>query len=121
MAFQTPYIFVVSMDVEPDKEDLFNEVYDDEHVPALLKVEGVRNVSRFAQEPLRMSIGGEIKEMHIEGTPKYCAIYEIDGPEVLASDAWAAAVEKGRWPTQVRPHTSNRRHALFRQTGVQGG
>jgi hypothetical protein len=33
---------------------------------------------------------------------------------VLTSDAWAKAVEKGRWPAQVRPHTRNRRHTLRR-------
>ena len=28
MAVTSKYIFVVSMDVDPDKEALFNEVYD---------------------------------------------------------------------------------------------
>ena len=32
MAEET-YLFIVSMDVEPEKEALFNEVYDEEHVP----------------------------------------------------------------------------------------
>jgi hypothetical protein len=32
------------MDVDPDKEALFNEVYDTEHVPNLLKVPGVHAV-----------------------------------------------------------------------------
>ena len=114
MAFQTPYIFVVSMDVAPEKEALFNEVYDEEHVPALLQVAGVRNVSRFVQEPLKLSIGGEVKTVEIEGTPRYCAIYEIDSPDVLVSDAWAEAVEAGRWSTEVRPHTFNRSHVLRR-------
>ena len=39
------YIFMVSMDVDADKEALFNEVYDQEHVPNLLKVPGVRAVN----------------------------------------------------------------------------
>jgi hypothetical protein len=28
------------------------------------------------------------------------------------SDAWSKAGETGRWPTEVRPHTTNRRHVL---------
>ena len=40
MSYKTKYIFTASMDVDPEKEDLFNEVYDTEHIPALLKVEG---------------------------------------------------------------------------------
>ena len=41
MSFKTRYIFSASMDVSPESESLFNEVYDDEHVPMLLKVPGV--------------------------------------------------------------------------------
>jgi hypothetical protein len=48
------------------------------------------------------------------GNPFYTAIYELESPEVLVSDAWAQAVEAGRWPGEVRPFTSNRRHVLAR-------
>ena len=112
MSFSTPYIFIVSMDVEPEKEALFNEVYDEEHVPMLLEVEGVENVTRFVQQPLRLSLGGEIKEVIAEGTAKFCAIYEIESPDVLTSDAWASAVEAGRWSGEVRPFTFTRSHVL---------
>jgi hypothetical protein len=45
-------------------------------------------------------------------SPRYTAIYELASAEVLASAAWAQAVEAGRWPGEVRPFTTNRRHAL---------
>ena len=38
---QAKYVFVVAMDVDPEKEDLFNEVYDNEHIPFLLEIPGV--------------------------------------------------------------------------------
>ncbi|MEO1688873.1 MAG: hypothetical protein AAFU61_13300 [Pseudomonadota bacterium] len=114
------YLFVVSMDVTAEAEALFNEVYDEEHIPYLLEVPGVRKVTRARGEPFKVAIGGELKESPA-ASPVYTAIYEVDGPEVLASDGWAAAVEKGRWPGEVRPHTTNRSHALFKVTGVQGG
>ncbi len=38
MPISSKYLFVVSMDVDAEKEALFNEVYDTEHVPNLLKV-----------------------------------------------------------------------------------
>ena len=41
------------MDVDADKEALFNEIYDTEHIPNLLKVPGVRGVTRMAGEPRR--------------------------------------------------------------------
>lgn len=113
MPISSRYLFVASMDVDPDKEALFNEVYDTEHVPNLLKVPGVRAVARMEGEPFVLSIGGEEKRVAADG-PRYSAIYEIDGPEVLVSRAWAQASEAGRWPREIRPFTHNRRHALYR-------
>ena len=44
------------------------------------------------------------------------AMYELESPEVLTSDAWADAVDQGRWPEHVRPYTKNRRHVLLKLT-----
>ena len=112
MPVRTRYVFIASMDVDPDKEDLFNEVYDREHVPLLSKVPGVVSVTRFKSEPLTMIMAGERRTMKVEGEPHYGAMYEIESPEVLVSDAWAEAIDQGRWPTEVRPYTKNRRHTL---------
>ncbi len=113
MPISSKYLFVVSMDVEPDKEALFNEVYDTEHVPNILKVPGVRAATRMAGEPFTMSIGGKEEKKAHDG-PRYTAIYEIDSPQVLLSPAWKEAAEAGRWPPLVRPHTRNRKHALYK-------
>ena len=112
MPGKAKYLFIASMDVAPEKEALFNEVYDKEHVPMLLKVPGVLSVRRAVSVPLTMSIGGEKKSIVAEGEPRYSAYYELESAEVLTSDAWARAVEAGRWPSQVRPYTRNRRHVL---------
>ena len=117
MHSKTRYLFIASMDVDPDKEALFNEVYDTEHVPLLLKVPGVLSVTRTTLAPLTMIIGGEKKTIVIEGEPRHSAIYELESAEVLTSPGWAAAVDQGRWPGQVRPHTRNRRHTLRKVTG----
>jgi hypothetical protein len=106
------YLFIVSMDVAPDREALFNEVYDTEHVPNLLKVPGVLSVTRARTEPGAMMIAGQQRALTGEGHPAYVAIYEIESPEVIRGPAWAEAVEQGRWPAEVRPFTSNRRHIL---------
>ena len=113
MPFQTRYIFSAAMDVDPDKDALFNEVYDTEHVPLLVKVPGVVSVARFKKREVILIIGGERKTILVENEPTYNAFYEIESPEVLVSDAWAKAVDQGRWPGQVRPHTKNRRHVLY--------
>jgi hypothetical protein len=56
-------MLVVSMDVDPDYEDLFNEVYDTEHVPYLLKVDGVHAVTRAKGSPFTFAIAGTLKEV----------------------------------------------------------
>ena len=111
MSIGAKYVLLVSMDVAPEKEDLFNEIYDKDHIPNLLAVPGVLSVTRVKSEPFSMIIGGERKDMPV-ASPHYTAIYELENPEVLASDAWGRAVEAGRWPGEVRPFTTNRRHAL---------
>ena len=113
MPIKSRYLFVASMDVDPNKEALFNEVYDTEHIPNLLKVPGVHAVTRMEGEPFDVSIGGEEKRITHDG-PRHSALYEIDDPHVLVSREWAKAVEAGRWAGQVRPFTRNRRHALYR-------
>ncbi|HKU94456.1 MAG TPA: hypothetical protein VJR58_04220 [Vineibacter sp.] len=113
MAIVGKYLFIVSMDVEPSKEALFNEVYG-EHIGFILKVAGVRGVSRAKTEPAAVMIGGEKKPLTGDGMPTYTAIYELDSPDVLLSQAWQDAVEAGRWATEVRPYTKNRHHVLRR-------
>ena len=114
MSITGKWIFTAAMDVEPDKEALFNEVYDEEHVPTLTRVPGVISVTRVKLDTLRMTMGGETKTMDPQGAPRYAAIYELESPDVLTSPAFAKAVDQGRWPTQVRPHTRNRRHTLYK-------
>ena len=106
------YLFVVQMDVDLAHEDLFNEVYDTEHVPFLLEVPGVVSCRRYKSTAFEVAIGGQINQ-HEAASPAYTALYEIESPDVMTSQAWQDAVEKGRWPS-VRPHTSNRRHTLMR-------
>ena len=112
MAGKAKFVFIASMDVDPEKEALFNEVYDTEHVPELLKVPGVLSIRRAVSVLLTMFIGGEKKTIVAEGEPRYSAYYELESAEVLTSSAWAKAVELGRWPKEVRPFTRNRRHVL---------
>ncbi len=114
MSTVAQYLFVASMDVEPEKLDLFNEVYDTEHVPAMGKVPGVVDITRLSKQPLKLSMGGQINEIAAEGEPNFSAFYWIESPDVLTSPAWSEAIEEGRWPDHVRPYTKNRRHVLLK-------
>jgi hypothetical protein len=114
MAGKAKYLMIASMDVDAEHDAIFNEVYDQEHVPNLLMVPGVLGVSRYKRGTLTMNIGGERKTIEIPNEPTYTAIYELESPDVLTSPAWDKAIEDGRWPAQVRPHTKNRRHVLLK-------
>ena len=114
------YLFIASMDAEPDKEAIFNDVYNTEHCPLLSQVPGVISIARFETQTLTMIMGGETRTIVVENQPKHHALYELESPEVLTSAAWADAVDSGRWPGQVRPYTQNRRHALLRLTYPEG-
>src|SRR5215813_13532177 len=98
MLGKVKYLMIVSMDVDPEHEALFNEVYDAEHIPNLRRVPGVLGIVRYKREELVMNIGGEKRTMHAENEPAYSVIYELENPNVLTSPEWAKAVEAGRWP-----------------------
>ena len=107
------YIFIVSMNVKSEFENLFNEVYDKEHIPYLLEVPGVNKVTRGQGIPFSFSIGGETKSMDAP-SQKFVDMYDIESREVVKSNEWSVAVEKGRWSSHVRQHTSERTHFMYK-------
>jgi len=116
MPLTSKWIYTAAMDVDPDKEALFNEVYDEEHLPLLKQVPGVISATRMKLDTLRMTMGGETRTVDPQGAPRYAAIFELESPDVLVSPAFARAVDQGRWPKQVRPYTRNRHHTLYKVT-----
>ena len=99
-------LYLVRMDVAHDHDKIFNDVYDNEHLPNLRAVPGVRRASRFRQPS--------------PTEPRYLAAYELDGAHVVQGPAWKTAGEAGRWPGEVRPHTMNRHLALYEWVGGSG-
>jgi hypothetical protein len=98
------YIFLVQMDIPKELEDDFNRLYDTEHIPLISKVPGVRHCERYVLETSEN-----------EHMPRYAAIYEVDSPAVLTSDAWKEASDTGDWKTVIRPYARNRQRSVFRR------
>ena len=90
---KSKYIFIVSMNVKPELENLFNEVYDKEHIPYLLEVPGVNKVTRGEGIPFSFSIGGQTKLM-AASNQKFVAMYELDNPDVVKSNEFGKYMEK---------------------------
>ena len=85
MAGKANYIFTVSMDVDADKEAIFNEVYDTEHIPLILKVPVVVSAKRYKMGPLTMVLGGQKKTFSMEGEPAYLPAYYPENAVVHVS------------------------------------
>jgi hypothetical protein len=96
------YLYLVQMDVPPELEADFNRIYDTQHIPEITKVPGVLDVKRYALEK------------PAAGVPKYAALYRVATPDVPQGPAWVAASDTGEWKPKIRPHTFNRKHALFK-------
>jgi hypothetical protein len=99
---RTPYVFWVMMDVEPHREALFNDLYDNEHLPLLLKLPGSVNAVRY-----RTSTPGE---------PRYLCAYEVENTTLPMSKLWNDTSDIGRWKPEVRPYTSNKRYIVSERT-----
>jgi hypothetical protein len=117
MFTESPFLFIASMDVEPERERSFNEIYDSEHIPYLLQVPGVAGVGRYRAVPFHVSIGGTVREVEAQ-RPRYHALYALAQPDVLVSPQWTEAVDRGRWPSEVRPFTRERRQMLLERIGT---
>lgn len=102
MPHQTGYVFIAQLAIPKALEQRFTELYDNDHVPALMTVPGVRSCSRFK---LVWSDGSDM--------PEYLAIYDVDAPDVPKSLAWQKASASGQWPQEIRPHMTVRRHGMF--------
>ena len=98
------YVYVVQMDIPQHLEAEFNRIYDEDHVPTILKVPGVRSCKRY-----------RLENSTVPGMPRYLAIYETDSAEVINGPAWQEASDLGPWKPKIRPHTTNRQHSVFRR------
>lgn len=96
------YMYLVQMEVPAELEADFNRIYDAQHVPEILKVPGVLEVKRY------------VLERSVPDVPRYVAAYRVASPDVPQSPAWVQASDTGDWKTMIRPHTTNRRHSLYR-------
>jgi hypothetical protein len=98
------YRFVLQLSVPAALEARFNELYDTDHLAHMIRIPGVKGCSRFK---LEWSDGG--------GMLEYLAIYDIDDPELPRSDIWKKHAAMGRWPTDMRPHITERKSGVYRQ------
>jgi hypothetical protein len=91
-------VILVSMDIDPAREDEFNDWYNTEHIPHFSKVAGVIVARRFRA---------------LRGAPAYVALYHVEDTDVYATRAWMAANETP-WILRMRRFQRNRTYLMFR-------
>lgn len=95
------YFYMVTFEIAPEDESDFNEIYDTEHIPNLLGVDGVLGIIRF-----RDATPNE------KGWLVYSALYLLARPDLPTTPEWKAASDLGRWAPVMRPRMKARRQRL---------
>ena len=92
-------VILVSMNVDPAREDEFNDWYNTEHIPHFNRLAGVIAARRFRA---------------IEGHPRYVALYHVEDTGIYATPGWMAANETP-WILRMRRYQKDRTYFMFRQ------
>lgn len=92
-------LLVNAMNCAPEAEADFNAWYDQEHIPQLAAVPGCLVARRFVATT---------------STHKYLALYHLESPDVVLTEAWHKAVETP-WTTRIRPHMQDRFRIVCRR------
>jgi hypothetical protein len=92
-------VILVSMNVDPAREDEFNDWYNMEHIPHFNRLPGVITARRFRA---------------IEGNPRYVALYHVEDTAIYATPGWMAANETP-WILRMRRFQRDRTYFMFRE------
>ena len=98
----TNYILMVQLDVPDEHVDEFNVRYDRDHVPYLLKVDGVVSAQRY------------VLDGDSEDQLRFLAIYELERPDIPQSEEWQKAASVPAW-VEMRDNITARRRGIFRK------
>ena len=80
-------LMMVWMDVPADKEEEFNQWYNEEHLPELLAIPGVLNAARYEA---------------VSSGPKHLACYELESPAVVETEAFTSR-KPTEWAQRIGP------------------
>ena len=91
------YSMMITFEIAPGDEAEFNEIYDHDHIPNIMKLESVREVIRF-----RDAAPNE------RGFLVYSALYLYTQENLHETPQWKAVSDLGRWAPVIRPKVKSR-------------
>jgi len=92
-----PFCMMITFEIAPEDESEFNDIYDNDHIPNILKLDGVIEVLRF-----RDAAPNE------KGFLVYSAIYFLAQENLHETPEWKALSDLGRWAPVIRPKVKSR-------------
>lgn len=95
------HFYMVTFEIAREDEAEFNEIYDTEHVPNILRVKGVIGVVRF-KDAVPNAAGWLV----------YSALYLLARRDLPDTPEWKAASDTGRWAPIMRPRLKSRQRRL---------
>jgi hypothetical protein len=93
------FVLTVRLNTPADHENDFNAWYNEDHIPALVKVPGVYCARRY------VAVGGD---------PKYLALYEMRDGGIPKTPEWNRARDFGR-SAQIRPYLKDLQAVVARR------
>jgi hypothetical protein len=93
-------LLLFTTDIDPAMEGEFHRWYEEEHVPERIAVPGFLTARRFRA---------------IEGGPKFLALYDLESPDVLASEPYQRLVgaNKSPWTKRMESMFTNARRSVY--------
>ena len=92
-----PFCMMITFEIAPEDEAEFNDIYDNDHIPNILKLKGVIEVIRFKD-----AVPNE------KGLLVYSALYFLTQENLHQTPEWKAGSDLGRWAPVIRPKVKSR-------------
>ena len=92
-----PFCMMITFEIAPADEAEFNDIYDNDHIPNILKLKGVTEIIRFKDT------GPNEK-----GFLVYSAIYFMAQENLHLTPEWTKLSDLGRWAPVIRPKVKSR-------------
>jgi len=87
----------ITFEIDPKDEIEFNAVYDKDHLPKILRLDGVKQIIRYKDA-----------KPNEKGFLVYTAIYLMATENLHETPEWKEISELGRWAPDIRPKIKSR-------------
>ena len=91
------YCMIITFEIAPEDEAEFNDIYDNDHIPNILELDGVLEVIRFRDAA-----------PNDKGFLVYSALYMFTRENLHETPEFTALSNLGRWAPVIRPKVKSR-------------